>query len=202
MESPASLVFAYFYLTGANPGGVVPAILLALWQLHYAHRSFVYPFQLKVREGAGMNLATVLMGSAYCAANGYLNGSYTATYGTHLDAAWLTDPRFVVGIALFGFGYFLNKQSDAILAGLRKPGETGYRIPYGGGYRWVSSPNYLGELLTWVGFAVASWSPAALSFVAMTAANLVPRALTNHRWYHKQFPDYPTERKAILPWIL
>jgi 3-oxo-5-alpha-steroid 4-dehydrogenase 1 len=66
----------------------------------------------------------------------------------------------------------------------------------------VSSPNYLGELLTWTGFAIASWSPAGLSFVVMTAANLVPRALSNHRWYQREFADYPPERKAILPWVL
>lgn len=202
MESPASLVFAYFYFTGTNPTALVPLVLFALWQLHYFHRSFIYPFQLKVQDGTGMNVATMLMGSAFCTANGYLNGSYTSTYGTHLDADWLTDPRFLVGIAVFAYGYFLNKQSDSILRNLRKPGETGYKIPYGGGYQWVSSPNYLGELLTWIGFAIASWSPAALSFVFMTAANLVPRALTNHRWYHEKFADYPAERKAIVPYVL
>lgn len=202
MEAPASLVFAYFFVTGERPWTIVPLILFALWQLHYFHRAFVYPFGLVVREGSGTTLVTALMGATYCAANGYLNGSYTSTYGVHLDAAWLSDPRFAIGVVVFAFGYFLNKQSDAILKRLRKPGETGYRIPYGGGYRWVSSPNYLGELLTWIGFAIASWSPAGLSFVAMTAANLVPRALSNHRWYRRQFADYPAERKAIVPFLL
>jgi len=202
MEAPASLVFAYFYVTGANPLGIVPLALFALWQLHYFHRAFIYPFQLEVRPGAGMNAATALMGAAFCAANGYLNGSYTATYGEHLDASWLSDPRFVIGLALFAGGYFLNKQSDAILRNLRKPGESAYRIPHGGAYRWVSAPNYLGELITWIGFAIAAWSPAALAFVAMTAGNLVPRALTNHRWYQAQFPDYPHERKALIPYVL
>lgn len=202
MEAPASLVFAYFFFTGEHPFTPVPLMLLALWQLHYFHRAFIYPFQLAVRGGSGTTLATALMGATYCTANGYLNGSYTSTYGTHLDTAWLGDPRFAIGVGVFAFGYFLNKQSDAILRQLRTPGETGYKIPHGGGYRWVSSPNYLGELLTWIGFAIASWSPAALSFVAMTAANLVPRALSNHRWYRREFADYPRDRKAIVPYLL
>jgi protein-S-isoprenylcysteine O-methyltransferase Ste14 len=202
MESPASLVFAYFFFTGEHPFAPVPLMLFALWQLHYFHRAFLYPFHLAVRRGSGTTLATVLMGAAYCTANGYLNGSYTSTYGTHLDTAWLGDPRFAIGVGVFAFGYVLNKQSDAILRRLRQPGETGYKIPYGGGYRWVSSPNYLGELLTWIGFAIASWSPAALSFVVMTAANLVPRALSNHRWYLREFADYPRGRKAIVPYLL
>ena len=177
-------------------------LLFLMWQLHYFHRSFVYPFQLVVREGTGTTLATALMGAAYCTANGYLNGSFTSTYGVHLNAEWVRDPRFIVGIAVFAYGYFLNKQSDAILRNLRQPGETGYKIPHGGGYRWVSSPNYLGELLTWVGFAIASWSPAGLSFAVMTAANLGPRALSNHKWYREQFSDYQTDRKAIIPFVL
>jgi 3-oxo-5-alpha-steroid 4-dehydrogenase 1 len=176
MESPASLGFAYFFFTGERPFATVPLLLFALWQLHYFHRAFIYPFQLELRPGSGTTLATALMGAAYCLANGYLNGSYTSTYGVHLGAGWITDPRFAIGVALFAFGYFLNKQSDAILRGLRKPGETGYKIPFGGGYRWVSCPNYLGELLTWIGFAIASWSPAALSFAGTSASSPTIRA--------------------------
>lgn len=151
MEAPASLVFAYFYFTGERPLTTVPLLLFAMWQLHYFHRAFVYPFRIEVRPGSGTTLATALMGSAYCTANGYLNGSFVSTYGTHLDSAWLADPRFGIGVVVFAYGYFLNKQSDAILRRLRKPGQRGYSIPYGGGYRWVSSPNYLGELITWIG---------------------------------------------------
>ena len=47
-----------------------------------------------------------------------------------------------------------GEQSDAILRGLRAPGETGYKIPTGGLYRWVSSPNYLGEILFWWGLSL------------------------------------------------
>lgn len=204
MESPASLVFAFFFFSGPHWRGVAPLVLFAMWQLHYAHRAFVYPFQLRIREGSGTTAITAALGSTYCAVNGYLNGSYISTYGSHLhDPAWSTDPRFLLGVAVFAYGYFLNKQSDRILRDLRKPGETGYKIPHGGGYRWVSSPNYLGELITWVGFAIAAQSLAAWSFVFFTAANLVPRALANHRWYRERFPDeYPPERKAIIPGLL
>jgi hypothetical protein len=33
-------------------------------------------------------------------------------------------------------------------------------------------------------------------------ANLLPRAIAHHRWYANNFPDYPKERKAIIPFIL
>ena len=202
MEAPASLSYAYFFFRGANSLQAVPLILFAMWQLHYVHRAFIYPFQRRMRKGARTTLFPIVFGSIYCAVNGYLNGSFASTYGTHLSTQWLGDPRFLLGVFLFGIGYLVNKQSDRILAGLRKPGESGYRIPYGGAYRWVSSPNYLGELIAWIGYALASWSLAGVSFVVMTAANLGPRAIVNHRWYHENFDDYPKERKAILPFVL
>ncbi|MCG8313847.1 MAG: DUF1295 domain-containing protein [Pseudomonadales bacterium] len=202
MESPASLVFLYFYFTGDNPGNLACIILLLLWQLHYFHRSFIYPFQIKVKPGASTTLLVILMGSTYCGINGYLNGAYISTYAQHLNNDWLTDPRFIIGIAVFAFGYFLNKKSDQILRSLRKDTSEGYKVPYGWGYRFVSMPNYLGEIITWVGFSIAAWSLAGVSFVVFTMANLVPRAIANHRWYQESFSDYPKERKAIFPYIL
>jgi protein-S-isoprenylcysteine O-methyltransferase Ste14 len=85
---------------------------------------------------------------------------------------------------------------------LRAPGEGGYRVPQGGGYRWVSSPNYLAEMIEWGGWALCTWSLAGLTFFLFTTANLLPRALANHRWYRQTFSDYPKERRAIIPGLL
>lgn len=49
----------------------------------------------------------------------------------------------------------INFQADRILIGLRADGSSGYSIPYGGVYRWVSSGNYFGELILWA--AGRSW---------------------------------------------
>ena len=137
------------------------------------------------------------------AANGALNGWFLAQLGTHLHStAWLSDPRFILGLMVFASGFALAKHSDHILRNLRKPGESGYKIPYGGAYRFVSCPNYLGEMIQWLGFALAGWSLPALAFVAFTASNLVPKALASHKWYKENFADYPKERKAVIPFIL
>jgi protein-S-isoprenylcysteine O-methyltransferase Ste14 len=93
----------------------------------------------------------------------------------------------------------VNLHADAVLRGLRKPGETGYAVPHGGTYRFVTSPNYLGEIVEWVGFAIAAQSYAALAFAVFTVANLAPRARSHHRWYREKFADYPTSRKILLP---
>ncbi|HDP80029.1 MAG TPA: DUF1295 domain-containing protein, partial [Spirochaetes bacterium] len=94
-----------------------------------------------------------------------------------------------------------NMHADHVLKNLRSPGETGYRIPAGGLYRFVSCPNYFGEILEWTGWALATWSLPGLAFALFTMANLVPRARAHHRWYHETFPDYPAERKRVIPFL-
>ena len=106
-----------------------------------------------------------------------------------------------VAATLFVLGWGMSTWADTVLLHLRKPGETGYRIPRGGLYRWVSCPNYLGKILEWSGWALATWSWAGLAFAVYTFANLAPRAMLNHRWYRATFPDYPRDRKALIPLV-
>ncbi len=203
MESPACLVFSYFIVTGPSP--VTPPIiaLFIMWQLHYFHRAFIYPFQLQIRPGSSTPLRMTLFGAILCAACGYLNGEYISKYAIYLQSNdWFYSPAFIIGTVTFLIGYTLNKASDRTLTRLRKQNPNEYSIPYGGAYRWVSCPNYLGEIITWFGFCCAAWSIAGLAFAFMTASNLIFRALDNHQWYQEKFPDYPKERKAIIPFVL
>ena len=75
-------------------------------------------------------------------------------------------------------------------------------IPRGGLYERITAPNYFGEILEWTGWAIATWSWAGLAFAVYAVANLGPRAFANHRWYHERFPDYPPERKVLIPYLL
>lgn len=202
MEAPSPLLFAMFWLV-AEPSrrfswpGIV---FLLLWELHYVYRAFVFPFRRRGGQGE-IPLSIVLMGILFNLLNAYMNARWLYTLGPLHDASWFADPRFFCGLALFALGFFINQQSDTILFNLRKPGETGYKLPYGGLYRYISCPNYLGELVEWSGYALLTFSPGALVFVLWTAANLIPRAYTHHRWYQEKFPDYPVERRAIFPFV-
>ena len=170
-----------------------------MWQAHYLQRGFVYPFLM--RAGARMPVSLMAMAITFNTLNAYINARWVSDLG-HYPVSWLADPRFLLGAALFVGGLALNLNADRTLRGLRGPGETGYQIPYGGGYRWVSSPNYLGEIVEWTGWALATWSLAGLAFALYTIANLAPRAMANHRWYHDKFPEYPTDRRALVPYVL
>lgn len=200
MELPAVVVFLAVYFSGAHPGNLVALVLLCLWQMHYLHRTFIFPFRLKA-GAKPMPLLVVGMGFLFNCLNGYIN-AYFLTTMAHYRASWVTSPHFMVGAALFFLGFYINYRSDSILFRLRKAGEKGYQIPRGFLFGWVCSPNYFGELLEWSGFALAAWSLPALGFALYTAANLVPRALAHRRWYRKTFEDFPQKRKAIIPGLL
>jgi 3-oxo-5-alpha-steroid 4-dehydrogenase 1 len=200
MESPAALLFAVIFATGTVPKNLPIIIFFVLWELHYVHRAFIYP--LTIRDGhKKMPSAVVLMGFLFNLGNAYANGHYLFNQSGGYPQSWLHDPRFLAGTTLFLAGFIINRRADLALRGLRKPGETGYRIPYGGLFRWVSCPNYLGEIVEWFGWALATWSLPGLVFAVWTFANLAPRARSHHAWYHANFAEYPVERKALIPWM-
>lgn len=200
MELPATALFACVYATGEAAAEAVPLILLAMWQGHYLNRTFVYPFRTRT-SGKMMPMVVVLSGFVFNVLNAYVNARFISHFGAY-DIAWLGDPRFIAGTAFFLCGLILNIHSDNILLGLRRRGGPGYSVPHGGPFRHVSCPNYLGEILEWGGWALATWSPAGLAFFVYAAANLGPRALSNHRWYRERFDDYPPDRKALIPGVL
>ncbi len=68
-------------------------------------------------------------------------------------------------------------------------------------FSWVTSPNYFGEMVEWVGFALAAQTLAGWAFAVFTFANLAPRAVAHHKWYRATFADYPTSRRALIPFV-
>jgi protein-S-isoprenylcysteine O-methyltransferase Ste14 len=198
MESPAPLLFAAVYAAGVHRGEPVPLVLFAFWEIHYVYRAFGYP--LLLRPGARMPVALMLLAIGFNVFNGWLNARWVSALGSY-PAAWFADPRFLAGVVLFAGGLALNATSDRALRRLRVSGGTGYKVPRGGAFEWVSCPNYLGEIVEWTGWALATWSLAGLAFAVYTAANLAPRAVAHHGWYREHFPDYPPGRRALIPYV-
>ncbi len=93
--------------------------------------------------GATFGLPVLLTGVLVTAAHGYLNGTFFSRLGLHLTDAWLDDPRFIGGVAIYAAGFGLM----------------------------------------------------------LSAANLIPRAIQNHRWYHERFEDYPRSRRVLVPYL-
>ncbi|RMF19596.1 MAG: DUF1295 domain-containing protein [Candidatus Dadabacteria bacterium] len=203
MEAPSWIVFPLtFFLLGRHNREAVPLCFLAIWQLHYFYRGIIFPLRMRNRNKR-KPVGAVIAGFLFTGVNGFVQAYAITNLSPHLwTPDWFADPRFIVGILLMLIGVSINIHSDSVLRNLRAPGETGYKIPHGGLYRWISAPNYFGEMIEWLGLAIAVWNVAGLSFFLFTVANLFPRALAHHRWYKERFPDYPPGRKAIIPGLI
>lgn len=201
MEFPALFFFAAFFLFGKNHHNLVPWIFFSFWMIHYLNRTLIFPFRLRTK-GKKMPVTIVIMAFCFNLMNGYINGYYLGSLSGQYALSWLYDPRFIIGSLMFCSGLAINWQSDNILIHLRKPGETGYKIPYVGFFRYISCPNHFSEIIEWSGFALMTWSLPGLAFAIWTLVNLMPRALHHHKWYQATFPDYPADRKALIPFVL
>lgn len=209
MELPATLSFIYFYFQGQNRFEAVPLFFLGIWCIHYANRGFVFPLLMRVAKGqkGSFSVMIVLAGWFVTSLHGYLNAVFISHLSDHLNNAWFSDPRFIIGMLIYAFGYLMNLHSDNIIRNLRSKEEVArgdkiYRIPQGGLFNYVSCPSYFTELVSFLGFAIATWSLGALFVLGVSAANLIPRAFQTHQWYREKFEDYPANRKIILPYIL
>ena len=204
-ESPAALVPLALL---AAPAAAEPRCLaswpnralLAMFLSHYLYRAFVYPF--RIRGGKPMPIGISSLAALFCLVNGPLQGRlWTALHVRSIDSA-ADAALFAVGCAVWLAGWRINLDSDAILRNLRQPGESGYKIPRGGMFTYVSAANYFGETVEWLGYAIASRHLAAWAFAIFTFCNTAPRAHQYHAWYRAKFgPDYPPERTAFIPWL-
>lgn len=200
MELVSLLIFGGLFLCGPVVKTAPMWAFFAAWIAHYANRSLIYPFRTRT-QGKTMPIAIVLSAVAFNVVNGGLNGYYLGWLSNQYPNAWFADPRFIAGVVLFAVGAVTNIWADNQLIALRS-GKVEYAVPRGGPFEFVSCPNLFGEIVEWSGFALMCWNLPALSFAVWTAANLIPRALSHHRWYGQRFPGYPGERTAVIPFIL
>ncbi|KAK9677779.1 hypothetical protein RND81_11G166400 [Saponaria officinalis] len=110
-----------------------------------------------------------------------------------------------VGAVVFFWGWLHQRRCHAILGNLREVKENAgdYKIPHGDWFELVSSPHYLAEMVIYGGLVVASGGLDVTVWLlfAFTVANLAFAAAETHRWYHRKFDDYPSNRYAIIPFM-
>jgi 3-oxo-5-alpha-steroid 4-dehydrogenase 1 len=198
MEIMSPIMIGYFFLTGPIEKSLVSYIFLILWLGHYLNRGIIYPIRQK--NPSKMPFLIIFLALMFNTINGFINGYYLGFIQAY-PLEYVYEWNFILGIILFLVGATINIKSDNILLRLRS-NKKGYHIPHGFMYKYVSYPNYLGEIIEWFAFALMTWSLAGLSFAIWTIANLIPRAIAGHKWYNKTFENYPKNRKAILPHLL
>ncbi|MEW5306233.1 MAG: hypothetical protein WDW38_009087 [Sanguina aurantia] len=174
-----------------------PRILLAAaFLVHYTYRAIIFP--LNIRGGKTTPLTVWAMSFTFCCWNGFIQG-WSLSHEVASEA--VISPRLVVGLILWACGFLSVVHTDMSLTRLRRPGESGYKIPRGGMFELVSAGNYASEMLEWTGFAIAAGTLPAAAFALFTFCNLAPRGVAHHKWYLTKFDDYPKSRKAVIPFL-
>jgi 3-oxo-5-alpha-steroid 4-dehydrogenase 1 len=208
MELPASVAFLVTYFRGPNRDQPFPLFFLFVWCCHYLNRGFLMPLFMRVPKGQKSTFGVMVMGIGWLVTSlhGYLNAAWVTWFHPEPGWAWFADPRFLVGVTLYYAGLAANLHADHVLRTLRtreevERGDRVYRVPHGGLFERVTNASYFAELVFWAGLAIFTWSPAGLYILAISAANLVPRAVATHRWYRERFPDYPAQRKILIPFV-
>ncbi|XP_010142349.1 PREDICTED: 3-oxo-5-alpha-steroid 4-dehydrogenase 1-like, partial [Buceros rhinoceros silvestris] len=82
-------------------------------------------FSFLIRAGKPTPFFIFVLALLFCTYNGYLQGRSLTSYARY-PSGWLKDPCFITGWLT---GMAINIHSDHILRNLRKPGESGYKIP-------------------------------------------------------------------------
>lgn len=200
MELPALVVIAAVVLFDERRASLLALMLLGLWEMHYLYRTCLFPLLIK-DNGRRFPLLLTLFAAVFNTLNGYANGHFLAGFSLEPGGGLVPAIRVGLGMALFFAGFVTHVRADLQLRSLRENGETGYKIPRGGLFEYVTSPNYFGEIVEWSGWALATWSLPGLAFALFTMANLVPRAHANRVWYIDTFPDYPRQRKRVIPFV-
>lgn len=108
MEAASPLLFALFFILGEHNETIPLFVLFSLWEAHYIHRAFIYPFTLS-GQSRPMPVSVIFLGFIFNVVNAYLNGRYLFTLSNGYPNEWLVDPRFILGLALFLLGYGINK---------------------------------------------------------------------------------------------
>ena len=136
-----------------------------------------------------------------------LAGFNIAYWAFRPDAAAATtapDSTLVyIGVAVFVFAELANLNTHLVLRGLRRPGTTDRGIPSGFGFGLVTCPNYMFEILAWLGvYLISGLSWSVLFFTAVGGAQMASWAAKKERRYRKEFGDkYKRKRFVLLPGI-
>lgn len=229
LVSPITFLAALYkapLTTSPTPMSTPQIILAGLFLVHYLNRAIISPLRTPSRSKS--HIIVPLSAIIFNLANGALMGTYlTSPSATTFLAGALSRPSFWAGILLWAAGLAGNILHDEVLLNIRRIakakgkrnenqiGKEHYAIPRGYLYRYISYPNYFCEWSEWFGYALAAAPFPALIPLSVTIQTvqppwlflwseillMIPRAYKGHRWYHNKFPEYPKERKAVVPFI-
>ncbi|SCN66808.1 related to TSC13-required for elongation of VLCFA moiety of sphingolipids [Fusarium fujikuroi] len=192
----------YIYRNGDGDMSRTQWITFAMIMLHFFKREYETLFVHKFSANT-MPWKNIFKNSFfYWAVSGVLC-AYAIYHPNSLAAKADVPVIDAVGVALYCFGEFMNALVHQYLSSLRSTGGTERKIPVGYGFGIVTCPNYLYEVLAWVGVILVSRDWTVAFFISIGAAQMISWAKGKERAYRKEFGDkYKKKRYVIFPGLI
>ncbi len=208
MECPVFFFMLILYIISLSlnikPFNIVTLTIFIFFEFHYFQRSFIFP--LLMMGQSKMPISIIIIGAFFNTCNAFMQGGWLFFFcpDDAYPISWFWSWQFIVGTIIFLFGMVMNLYSDRVIRHTRKDiTDNNYYIPYGWSFKWISSANYTGEILEWMGFAILTWSISGAVFLIWTCANIIPRSKSVYerytQFFGKEFTDL--KRYKIFPGI-
>ena len=193
----------YYNFDKALPDpSVLQYTVCALLSLHFLKREYETIFVHRF-SNATMPARNIVKNSGHYWLLAGLNIAYWVFRPDSPAAAAVNPFLLYSGLAVFVFGELANLNTHRVLRNLRPAGTTERGIPSGFGFAWVTCPNYLFEIISWVGvWLVSALSWSVLLFIVVGGAQMMSWAAKKERRYRKEFGDkYKRKSFVMLPGI-
>lgn len=174
-------------------------LVCALLTLHFLKREYETIFVHRF-SNATMPARNIFKNSAHYWALAGFNIAYWVFRPDSVAAVSEPNPILqYAGLTLFAFGEIFNFNAHLILRGLRRPGTTERGIPQGFGFNMVTCPNYMFEIIAWLGIWLASqlnWS--VIIFTLVGGLQMWSWAWKKEKRYRKDFGDKYKKKRTVL----
>lgn len=193
----------YAYENGRQtPTSKVQWLVFALFQLHFIKRELETIFLHKFSANT-MPAWNIFRNSFfYWAAAGLLSAYDVYAPGSISSRDSLGTLDFV-GLTLFVNGEISNFLVHKHLASLRRPGGTEKGIPHCIGSNLVTCPNYMFEVVSWVGVILVSRSWAVVLFILIGISYMRDWSKGKEKALRQEFGDrYKSKKYTMLPGLI
>ena len=201
--------------TSTSPEGIILVMILFNVQCWRRLYECVY---INVDTGSKMNILHYIVGFAhyFCAGLGYISESPGfATYpeDSQGQLKWVhiepnpkkISPIQFCAMIVFFIAWRRQFQAHKIFAELKHRSHVNHHsIPHGNWFHYVSCPHYFSEILIYLSLATILGTTHSTGWLVFgwVFINQIIAGLMSHWWYQKTFINYPTRRKAVIPFLL
>lgn len=167
--------------------------------LHFVKRELETLFVHKFSANT-MPFFNVFKNSAFYWLLSGLVCAYSIYHPTSLAATADQPALDMIGTVLYLFGEFGTASVHRYLSTLRSAGGTERKIPVGYGFGLVTCPNYMYEVIAWIGIILASRDWTVVVFICTGIGQMASWAKGKESAYRKEFGDrYKKKRYTMLP---